>query len=314
MSILVVVEGVGGRGSSDSLGLLEAAREIAAGLSLPLVALAVDDVGDPSTLPADRVLVAESAAASSQTLADALGAAAEASTARYVLVAASILASDAAACSAARRELGVVVDAVELHVEDGSLVTRRAGLGDSVLAHCAFTSGSGVVIVRSGTFAPAPRDSASAPVEQLAFELSAQARRSRVVGHETASAEGPNIAEADALVAGGRGLGSADGFRLAEELARVLGGAVASTRAVVDAGWYPYSTQVGQTGRTVTPKLYIALGISGAIQHKVGMQGSGTIVAINKDGNAPIHQLADLAVVGDLHKIVPELIERLKAR
>lgn len=314
MSVLVVIEGVGGRGSSDSLGLLAAARPIADQLSLPLIALAVGDVGDASALPADRVFAAESAAASSQALADALGAATEASDARYILVAASILASDAAACTAARRELGIVVDAVELHVEDGALVTRRAGLRDSVLAHCAFTSDHGIVIVRSGTFAPVAGESSSAPVESLAFELSAWAQRSRVVGHETATVEGPDIAEADALVAGGRGLGSADGFRLAEELAGVLGGAVASTRAVVDAGWYPYSTQVGQTGKTVAPKLYIALGISGAIQHKVGMQGSGTIVAINKDGNAPIHELADLAVVGDLHKIVPELIERLKAR
>ena len=126
--------------------------------------------------------------------------------------------------------------------------------------------------------------------------------------------EGPSIEEAEIIVAGGRGLGEPEGFRLVEELARALGGAVAATRAVVDAGWYPYSTQVGQTGKTVAPKLYIACGISGAIQHKVGMQNSGVIVAINKDGNAPIFEFADLGVVGDLHAIVPRLTDLVRQR
>ena len=133
---------------------------------------------------------------------------------------------------------------------------------------------------------------------------------------EQAHAEqaGPSIEDADIIVAGGRGLGAPENFKLAEELAQALGGAVAATRAVVDAGWYPYAAQVGQTGKTVAPKLYIALGISGAIQHKVGMQGSGTIVTINKDGHAPIFEYSDLGVVGDVHEIVPKLTELVRAR
>jgi electron transfer flavoprotein alpha subunit len=123
-----------------------------------------------------------------------------------------------------------------------------------------------------------------------------------------------NIEDADILVAGGRGLGQADGFGQLEELAKAFGGAVAATRAVVDAGWFPYAGQIGQTGKTVAPKLYLAAGISGAIQHKVGMQNSENIVAINKDSNAPIFEFSDLGIVGDLNKIVPKLTEAVKAK
>jgi len=136
----------------------------------------------------------------------------------------------------------------------------------------------------------------------------------KVVDQQLEESSGPSIEDADIIVAGGRGLGAPDKFTLAEELARALGGAVGATRAVVDAGWYPYAAQIGQTGKTVSPKLYVALGISGAIQHKVGMQSSNVIVAINKDGNAPIFEFSDLGVVGDLHEIVPKLTELLNQR
>ena len=185
---------------------------------------------------------------------------------------------------AVRLDAGLVIDAVELHDEGGELVTRRAGLGDSVLAHCGFTTPVGVVVVRANTFAPdETRRSPRPRCARFTPELRDFSTSAKIVGHEQADESGVDIGEADVLVGGGRGLGKPENFSLVEDLAKALGGAVAATRAVVDAGWYPYATQVGQTGKSVAPKCYIAVGISGAIQHKVGMQSSQVIIAINKD-------------------------------
>ena len=167
--------------------------------------------------------------------------------------------------------------------------------------------------MRSGSFEPA-ETGGTATVETVAVTTQDFSTAARMVEQAHEEASGPSIEDADVIVAGGRGLGAPEGFKLAEDLAAALGGAVAATRAVVDAGWYPYATQVGQTGKSVSPKLYIALGISGAIQHKVGMQNSGTIVAINKDPNAPIFDFADFGIVGDLNQIVPKLAELVRAR
>jgi electron transfer flavoprotein alpha subunit len=167
-------------------------------------------------------------------------------------------------------------------------------------------------LFRSGAFDPV-ESGGSADVESFDFTAEDFSALATLVEQTQEESSGPSIEEADIIVAGGRGLGSPEAFSLLEELAAALGGAVAATRAVVDAGWYPYSTQVGQTGKTVSPKLYIACGISGAIQHKVGMQGAGTIIAINKDPNAPIFDFCDIGVVGDLHQIVPKLTELVRS-
>jgi electron transfer flavoprotein alpha subunit len=230
-----------------------------------------------------------------------------------VLFGQSVLAADVAAGLAARGVAGLNWDLADLVQQDGALVGKRPALQDSVIVDVGWKSEARIALFRSGAFDP-QETGGEAQIEDAPVELQDFSSAATMVEQAHAESEGPAIEEAQVIVAGGRGLGGPENFKLVEELAQALGGAVAATRAVVDAGWYPYSTQVGQTGKSVSPKLYVAVGISGAIQHKVGMQSSGTIVAINKDANAPIFEFADLGVVGDLHEIVPKLTELLKQR
>ena len=230
-----------------------------------------------------------------------------------VLFAASVLSADVAAGLAARLDAGLNYDLTDLAVEDGKLVGKRPALGDSVYVEVGWSSEPRLALVRSGTFEP-QESGGSAEVQKFEARFQDFSLAATMVERAHEESEGPSIEDADVIVAGGRGLGAPEGFAQVEELAKALGGAVAATRAVVDAGWYPYAAQVGQTGKTVSPKLYVAVGISGAIQHKVGMQSSGLIVAINKDPNAPIFEYADLGVVGDLNEIVPKLTELVRAR
>ena len=230
-----------------------------------------------------------------------------------VLFAASVLAADVAAGLAARLDAGLNWDLADLTEQDGRLVGNRPALGDSVFVDVGWGDGPKLALFRSGTFDPV-ETGGSAEVEDAAVQLEEHSKAATMIEQAHAESEGPNLEEADVIVAGGRGLGGPENFTLVEELAKALGGAVGATRAVVDAGWYPYSTQIGQTGKTVGPKLYVACGISGAIQHKVGMQSSGTIVAINKDPNAPIFEFADFGVVGDIHQVVPKLTELVRER
>jgi len=230
-----------------------------------------------------------------------------------VLFGATVLTADVAAGLAARLDAGLNWDLVDLAEDNGKLVGKRPALDDTVYVEVGWTSEPRLALIRTGTFEPV-ESGGEAEVEQVAVELEDFSTQAKMIEQAHEESEGPSIEDADVIVAGGRGLGGPENFALVEELAKALGGAVAATRAVVDAGWYPYSTQVGQTGKTVAPRLYIAVGISGAIQHKVGMQGSNVIVAINKDPNAPIFEYADLGVVGDLHEIVPKLTELVRQR
>ena len=230
-----------------------------------------------------------------------------------VLFGASVLTADIASALAARLDSGLNWDLVDLELSDGRLVGKRPALQDSVLVEVGWKGEPRLALVRAGTFEPIAHGG-QAEVEEIPVEVDEWSTKAVMLEQAHEERSGPSIEDADVIVAGGRGLGTAENFALLEELARALGGAVAATRAVVDAGWYPYATQVGQTGRVVSPKLYLACGISGAIQHKVGMQSSGAIVAINKDPNAPIFEYSDLAVVGDLHEIVPKLTELVRQR
>jgi electron transfer flavoprotein alpha subunit len=230
-----------------------------------------------------------------------------------VLFGQSVLATDVAAGLAVRLVAGLNWDLVDLREDDGALVGVRPALGDSVYVDTGWTSEPRLALFRSGSF-DAVEGGGSPEIVEVAPVLRDHSTAATLAGVEVEEQAGPSIEDADVIVAGGRGLGGPEGFVQLEELASALGGAVATTRAVVDAGWYPYSTQVGQTGKTISPKLYIGCGISGAIQHKVGMQGSGTIVAINKDANAPIFEFCDIGVVGDLNQIVPKLTELVRAR
>jgi len=230
-----------------------------------------------------------------------------------VLFANSVLAADVAAGLAARLDAGLNWDLTDIVEEDGRLVGKRPALQDSVYVDVGWTSEPRLALFRSGSFDP-NATGGSPEIEDLQVELEDFSTAARMIDQAHEESEGPSIEDAQIIVAGGRGLGGPENFTLVEELAKALGGAVGATRAVVDAGWYPYSTQVGQTGKTVSPKLYIACGISGAIQHKVGMQSSGVIVAINKVANAPIFEFSDLGVVGDVHEIVPKLTDLVRQR
>jgi electron transfer flavoprotein alpha subunit len=283
-----VVIGTGARGLADQAGKFGAAKVYVA-----------DDAQLEAPLPQPRV--------------DVLAQLVRDQGIDTVLFGNSVLAADVAAGLAARLDAGLNWDLADVVLEDGRLVGKRPALQDSVYVDVGWTSEPRLALFRSGSFDPA-ESGGSAEVEEVTVALEDFSTSARMVDRAHEESEGPSIEDAPVIVAGGRGLGGPENFTLVEELAKALGGAVGATRAVVDAGWYPYATQVGQTGKTVSPKLYIACGISGAIQHKVGMQSSGVIVAINKDANAPIFEFSDLGVVGDVHEVVPKLTELVKAR
>jgi electron transfer flavoprotein alpha subunit len=231
----------------------------------------------------------------------------------YALFGGGLLGFEIGAGLAARKGAGVVMEVTNVRVEDGKLVSERPVLGDSAISQVRYEGDLGIIIGRLNAF-EAKESGGSATVEDVTVEFNDFSTAAKMIQRGEQRGADVNIEDASVLIAGGRGLGKAEGFEMLEELAGAFGGAVAATRAVVDAGWFPYAGQIGQTGKTVAPKLYLAAGISGAIQHKVGMQSSENIVAINKDSNAPIFEFSDLGIVGDLNKIVPKLTEAVKAK
>ncbi len=318
MSILVFLEHHGSELQKGSLGVLGKAVQLGAGdVSVAIIGSGVEGLAAKAAEHgAATVYVADDPrleAPLPQPRVDVLAQLVADKGVETMLFAQSILSADIAAALAARLDAGLNWQLVDLEARDGTIVGKQSALGDSVLVDVGWRSTPRLALFRAGAFDPAPSAAAGA-VEQLEVKLEEHSLAAEMLEQAHEESSGPSIEDADIIVAGGRGLGAPEGFGLVEELAKALGGAVAATRAVVDAGWYPYSAQVGQTGKSVAPGLYVACGISGAIQHKVGMQSSKTIVAINKDPNAPIFEFADLGVVGDLHQIVPKLTELVRAR
>jgi electron transfer flavoprotein alpha subunit len=308
-----------GNFNKNSLGALSEAAKLAGELGTEAAAVVVGDVADDAAAALGKYGVSkvyrakEAPEGLAQPIVDVMAKVMTDNDFDYALFGGGLLGFEIGAGLTARLNAGVTMEVTQVNVQDGKLVAERPILQDSQIADVGYVDKPGIIIGRLNAFDENEGDG-SAEVEDVAVELSEWSTKAKMVTRGEQRGADVDIEGADILVGGGRGLGKKENFELAEQLSESMGGAVAATRAVVDAGWYPYAAQIGQTGKTVAPKLYLALGISGAIQHKVGMQNSENILAINKDQNAPIFEFSDLGVVGDLHKIVPKLTEAIKAK
>ena len=308
-----------GNFNKNSLGAISEAKKLADQIGGEAAAVVVGDVSDDAAASLGNWGAAKVHRAKdvpeglAQPIVDVMAKVIEDEGYGYALFGGGLLGFEIGAGLTARLGAGVTMEVTQVKVADGKLVAERPILQDSQVADVGYVSEPGIIIGRLNSFDP-EESGGTAEVSDVEVELSPWSSKATMVQRGEQRGADVNIEDADILVGGGRGLGKKENFDLAEQLAEAMGGAVAATRAVVDAGWYPYAAQIGQTGKTVAPKLYLAAGISGAIQHKVGMQNSENILAINKDPNAPIFEFSDLGVVGDLHKIVPKLTEAIKAK
>jgi len=233
-------------------------------------------------------------------------------TADILLLPASAMGKDLGARVAAKLKAGLAADCVAFKVDGGEVIATRPIYAGKAMIDAKIKSAKKIFTLRPNVFSPGSPEEASAEIEKLNLNLQDSDFSSRATMVSISKAGRPDLTEADIIVSGGRGLGGPENFKMIEDVADVLGAAVGASRAVVDAGWRPHGDQVGQTGKTVSPSLYVAVAISGAIQHLAGMSSSKYIVAINKDKEAPIFQVADYGIVGDAFEIVPELIVQLK--
>jgi electron transfer flavoprotein alpha subunit len=308
-----------GNFNKNSLGAISEAAKLAGEIGSEAAAVVVGDVADDAAAGlgaygAKKVYRCKEAPEGlAQPIVDVMAKVMTDNDFSYALFGGGLLGFEIGAGLTARLNAGVTMEVTQVNVQDGKLVAERPILQDSQIADVGYVEEPGIIIGRLNAF-DENESGGTAEVEDVQVELSEWSTKAKMVTRGEQRGADVNIEDADILVGGGRGLGKKENFELAEQLADSMGGAVAATRAVVDAGWYPYAAQIGQTGKTVAPNLYLALGISGAIQHKVGMQSSENILAINKDQNAPIFEFCDLGVVGDLHKIVPKLTEAIKAK
>ncbi|MGH8997628.1 MAG: electron transfer flavoprotein subunit alpha/FixB family protein, partial [Acidimicrobiales bacterium] len=315
--IWVLAELADGKPITASLELISHARSLAG--TVEAVAWGEDTAGAAATLGEHGATVVHDVGDLSGALPGAPVAAAIAAVVEAgegpdaILFPATYDGRDIAGRLSAKLDRPVLTNVVDLRADDSGLSTQHAIFGglQNVTAH--FTGeGPGLFVIRAKSFPAEPSGGGAAEVKALAAPDTGATNAARILARHVEEATGPKLDEADVVVSGGRGLGQADQYAMIEELASLLKGAPGASRAIVDAGWVPYSHQVGQTGKTVKPTVYLACGISGATQHLVGMKNSKNIVAINKDQDAPIFTVADLGIVGDVHKVVPKLIESLK--
>jgi electron transfer flavoprotein alpha subunit len=316
--IWVFAEATDGTVSSSTIELLTKARELGdtveavyAGGDADAVAGTLGEYGATKVLTTGDLGGALPGVPVAGAIADAVAAHAPSA----ILFPTSYVGRDVAGRLSVKLDRTVITNNVDIAVEGSSLVTTEPVFGGTTDVKTTFTSdGPYLVLVRPKSFAAEPSGGAPAAVETIAVPDSGKSGGARIVNRHVEERSGPSLDEAAVVVAGGRGLGESEKFEMIEELAKALNGAPGASRAIVDAGWVPYSYQVGQTGKVVKPTVYIAAGISGATQHMVGMKGSKNIIAINKDAEAPIFGISDLGIVGDVHKVLPALLEALKNR
>ncbi|MFH1070851.1 MAG: electron transfer flavoprotein subunit alpha/FixB family protein [Candidatus Glassbacteria bacterium] len=321
LKVLVFVEtreGVLKKSSREALGLARRLADSGGGGEVAAV-LAVDSAGELTDrlarAGADRIYLAENPLFSGYSPGGFAAAAVKAAAGfapAVVILAGTALGKDLTPRISARLGVSAATDVISVDTEGGRITALRPAFGGKVQMRLSFTSSPAILCIRANVFQTVEVESRSARVEKLAVEPSAQDLALRITGVKKTVGERPDVAEADLVVSGGRGMKEGESFRLLEQLAAALGAGIGASRAAVDAGWRPHGDQVGQTGKFVSPTLYVACGISGAVQHLAGMIGSKVIVAINKDPDAPIFKVANYGVVGDVFEVIPALVEELK--
>jgi electron transfer flavoprotein alpha subunit len=310
-SVIFLVDHSSGKVAKASSELATYAKNIGESIAVIFAANPVEIIAQLNNMPVDKVITATGdwdkygVAA----IADGLAQIIDAKKPSALLITSSANGKEIAARVAVKANSGIITDAVGV---DKDLITTQSVFGGSTTVHSAVTTGVPIITLRANSIEPITASSSPA-VEEFAVNISDAAKLATITSATEAVKGGrPELTEASIVVSGGRGTNG--DFKPVEALADALGAAVGASRAATDAGWYPHSHQVGQTGKTVSPQLYVAAGISGAIQHRAGMQTSKTIVAINKDPEAPILEIADFAVIGDLFNVLPQATEKIKAR
>lgn len=322
--LLVLIDHAGGQPRKVSTQMLTAARELAGSTGDTVAAVWLGSGADGSAerlgaFGAEKLYVWDSDEVTSYAtlpMVEALEKAFEQSGAERLLFPTGSFYTDATARLAIRLDAGIITDASDLELDGDDLVVTKAVFGGATITKSHVRGGRKALVgVKPNAFAAEESGGSAPEVVPLDVTLSDDAKRSRVVDTVSQSeGDRPDIAEAAIVVAGGRGLGEAEGFELMGQLADALGAGLGASRAAADAGWIPHRHQIGQTGKTISPQLYLGAGISGAIQHRAGMQTSQLIVAINKDPEAPIFQISDFGIVGDLYEVVPKLVDEIRKR